>query len=252
MDTKVNARIQQLEFLLKQMDKIHLRDAAGILNVSEMTIRRDLSTEHGTLVLLGGYIVKDPQRFHENGYFIFEQQSKNIAQKMQIGKLAAEQVKEGDVVFFDCGSTIPFIASQIHDSLNFTALCCSINTFMILQEKSQCNLILCGGRYSRDNSFLDSITLQNELDAVCPTKAFISAAGVHHQKGVTCFSFAEAKVKARAIQKSQQNILVFDDSKIDKIQQAYIGELNQFDLLICNQALPERFNQTALPCLLSA
>ncbi len=144
MDTKTNSRIQKLEFLLKQMDKIHLRDAAEILNVSEMTIRRDLGTEPGSLVLLGGYIVKDPQHLNENSYFILEQQNKNIVQKMQIGKLAAEQIKEGDVVFFDCGSTIPFIASQISDSLQFTALCCSINTFMVLQEKRQCNLILCG------------------------------------------------------------------------------------------------------------
>ncbi|MGR3806549.1 transcriptional regulator, DeoR family [Pasteurella testudinis DSM 23072] len=247
MDTKTNSRIQKLEFLLKQMDKIHLRDAASILNVSEMTIRRDLSTESGALVLLGGYIVKDPQRLNENGYFIFEQQSKNIAQKMQIGKLAAEQINDGDVVFFDCGSTIPFIASQISDSVNFTAICCSINTFMILQEKNQCNLILCGGHYSRDNSFLNALTLQNELDAICPTKAFISAAGVHHQKGVTCFRFEEARVKIKAMQKAQQTILVFDDSKLGKIQQAYIGELNQFDSVICNVPLPEAFPQHAQP-----
>lgn len=83
MDTKTNSRIQKLEFLLKQMDKIHLRDAAEILNVSEMTIRRDLGTEPGSLVLLGGYIVKDPQHLNENSYFILEQQNKNIVQKMQ-------------------------------------------------------------------------------------------------------------------------------------------------------------------------
>ncbi|KGQ70110.1 transcriptional regulator [Chelonobacter oris] len=251
MDSKTNSRIQQLEFLLKQMDKIHLRDAAAILNVSEMTIRRDLGSEPGSLVLLGGYIVKDPQRLNENGYFIFEQQSKNIAQKMQIGKLAAEQIREGDVVFFDCGSTIPFIASQISDSLAFTALCCSINTFMVLQEKSRCNLILCGGYYSRDNSFLDAVTLQNELDVVCPNKAFISAAGVHHQKGVTCFNFNEARVKVKAMHKSQHSTLVFDDSKINKIQQAYIGEIDQFDQIICNASLPAEFAQTALPPLIS-
>ncbi len=247
MDTKTNSRIQKLEFLLKQMDKIHLRDAAEILNVSEMTIRRDLGTEPGSLVLLGGYIVKDPQHLNENSYFILEQQNKNIVQKMQIGKLAAEQIKEGDVVFFDCGSTIPFIASQISDSLQFTALCCSINTFMVLQEKRQCNLILCGGHYSRGNSFFNPMALQKELDMTCPTKAFISAAGVHREKGVTCFNFNEARVKMKAMQKAQQTILVFDDSKIGKIQQAYIGEVSQFDLVICNvpfsnEQLPDDFS----------
>ena len=61
MDKKIQSRIQKLEFLLKQMDKIHLRDAADILGVSEMTIRRDLNAYTGSVVLLGGYVVKNPQ-----------------------------------------------------------------------------------------------------------------------------------------------------------------------------------------------
>lgn len=58
---KMTSRIQKLEFLLKQMDKIHLRDAAEMLNVSEMTIRRDLVSCASSVILLGGYIVKDPK-----------------------------------------------------------------------------------------------------------------------------------------------------------------------------------------------
>lgn len=58
---KLNSRVQQLELLLRQMDKIHLREAAEMLNVSEMTIRRDLSAGSGPVQLLGGYIVRNPQ-----------------------------------------------------------------------------------------------------------------------------------------------------------------------------------------------
>ena len=51
----------------------------------------------------------------------------------------------------------------------------------------------------------------------------------------------------KAMQKAQQTILVFDDSKIGKIQQAYIGEVSQFDLVICNvpfsnEQLPDDFS----------
>lgn len=244
MDTKIQSRIQKLEFLLKQMDKIHLRDAANILNVSEMTIRRDLNTHTGSIVLLGGYIVKDPQKNNENSYQIFEQETKHIAEKMHIGKIAAELVQENDIVFFDCGSTIPFLASQIDSSLKFTALCCSINTFMVLQEKPNCEVILCGGKYSRHNSFLNSLQIHNELDAVCTTKAFISAAGIDSKRGVTCFSFDEVRTKHRAMVKTAQSILVFDHFKVNKVQQAYIGELSAFDLLVTDLMLPNEFEYT--------
>lgn len=241
MDKKIQSRIQKLEFLLKQMNKIHLRDAATILNVSEMTIRRDLGSDAGSVVLLGGYIVKNPQKNTDNSYQIFEQETKHIAEKMEVGRIAASLVKDGDIIFFDCGSTIPFVASQIDPSVKFTALCCSINTFMVLQDKPNCEVILCGGNYSRNNSFLIPIQLTNELDAICTTKAFISAAGIDENKGVTCFNFDEAKTKQKAIQKTQQSILVVDSSKINQVQKAYIDKIDRFDTIVCDQKLPSQF-----------
>lgn len=245
MESKINTRIQKLEFLLKQMDKLHLRDAAEILSVSEMTIRRDLNSTTSSIVLLGGYIVRDPQLQTSNQYLIAEQQNKHIAEKMQVGKIASALVEDGDIVFFDCGSTIPFIASQIPNSIKFTALCCSINTFMVLQDKPNCRVILCGGDYSRENSFLTPVQNNTEIDRICTTKAFISAAGVDVKQGVTCFKLNETQIKLKAMAKTQNSILVFDDSKIGKVRQSYIGELNQFDQIICNLPLPAVFHTTS-------
>ncbi|AFI47208.1 TPA: DNA-binding transcriptional repressor DeoR [Pasteurella multocida] len=238
---KMTSRIQKLEFLLKQMDKIHLRDAAEMLNVSEMTIRRDLVSCASSVILLGGYIVKDPKTHAQKGYRIFEQQEKNTAEKMYLGKLAASLIEDGDVVFFDCGSTVPFIATQINDDIKFTALCCSINAFLALQEKPNCDLILCGGRYSRHNAFLNRIQRHSELDMICTNKAFISAAGVALQQGVTCFNFDEAKAKQRVMEKTQQAFLVVDHSKFNRVEQAYIADLSAFDTVICDKPAPTAF-----------
>ena len=97
MVKKQQSRVQKLEFLLKQMDKIHLRDAAEMLDVSEMTLRRDLSNDSSNVVLLGGYIVMNPQKIGNN-YQIFDQQTRHVTEKMRVGKLAASLVKDGDVV----------------------------------------------------------------------------------------------------------------------------------------------------------
>lgn len=60
METKQKERIRRLMELLKKTDRIHLKDAARMLEVSVMTIRRDLSQENDEplpLTLLGGYVV---------------------------------------------------------------------------------------------------------------------------------------------------------------------------------------------------
>lgn len=235
-NTKGNYRIKKLELLLKQVDKIHLREASAILNVSEMTIRRDLVSTK-SMSLLGGYIVNEIK----NNYFLLEQQDKNVVEKMEVGKLASALIEEGDVIFFDCGTTIASLASQISDEIKFTAICCSINTFMILQEKINCNIILCGGHYSRDNSLVTSIQNYSILDSICTTKAFIATSGVDKQQGLTCFRFSEAQVKQKAMAKTQKKILVFDHTKFKQVHSAYIGQLDEFDLIVCNRAIPEEF-----------
>jgi len=60
METRRDERIGQLLSALKRSDKLHLKEAAALLGVSEMTIRRDLSTNSAPVVLLGGYIVLEP------------------------------------------------------------------------------------------------------------------------------------------------------------------------------------------------
>lgn len=225
-------RLQKLDFILQQQPQIHLREAAEILNVSEMTIRRDINSGETPFNLLGGYIVlKEPKA----RYQVIEQQTKHISEKLALGEKAAALVEEDDVIFFDCGSTIPFIASQIDPNLRFTAVCCSINTFSVLAEYPNCRLILLGGEFSRNNALLQPFNHQNELDLIFSDKAFISAAGFSQEKGATCFDLLEAKLKRQAINKTKQAILVADSSKKEVIQTAFICSLAEFSQIITNE-----------------
>ena len=56
METRREERIGQLLQELKRSDKLHLKDAAALLGVSEMTIRRDLNNHSAPVVLLGGLL----------------------------------------------------------------------------------------------------------------------------------------------------------------------------------------------------
>ena len=50
METRREERIGQLLQELKRSDKLHLKDAAALLGVSEMTIRRDLNNHSAPVV----------------------------------------------------------------------------------------------------------------------------------------------------------------------------------------------------------
>lgn len=243
METRRAERINKLSQALKRSDKIHLKDAANLLHVSEMTIRRDLSAEPTSVILLGGYVVMDPKSNNANNYFVSDQQAKQIEEKRRIGQLAAPLIVENDTVFFDCGTTIPSIIDEIDEELHFTAICYSLNTFLSLQDKPHCKVILCGGEFKPNNYIFTPIRQHNELDNACPNKAFISAAGISIEYGATCFNFDEILVKHRAIAKSQHKILVADHSKFGKIKPASIGALTLFDSVVTNRQPDSEFSQ---------
>ncbi|VTP65766.1 Deoxyribose operon repressor [Leclercia adecarboxylata] len=98
METRRDERLAQLITALKRSDKLHLKEAAALLGVSEMTIRRDLNSESGPVVLLGGYIVLEPRS--ASHYLLSDQKNppgRREAQSGAPGRLAG--AASSDVVF---------------------------------------------------------------------------------------------------------------------------------------------------------
>lgn len=235
METRREERINKLAQALKSSDKLHLKDAAQLLGVSEMTVRRDLNAESAAVVLLGGYVVSDLKNNNTTNYFVSDQQTKHVVEKRTAGAVAAHLIDANDTVFFDCGTTTPFIIEAIPEDLPFTGICYSLNTFLALQGKNACKVVLCGGQFHPDNAIFTPLSQRNELDNICPNKAFISAAGIDLAAGATCFNFAELSMKHRALAMSQRAILVADGSKFDQVKPACIGSLTLFDTLITDR-----------------
>lgn len=120
---------------LKRSDKLHLKEAATLLGVSEMTIRRDLNNNNAPVVLLGGYIVLEPRS--ASHYLISDQKSRLVDEKRRAAQQAASLVQAHQTIFFDCGTTTPWIIEAIDNDLPFTAICYSLNTFLVL-GKNRC------------------------------------------------------------------------------------------------------------------
>ncbi|EHM46996.1 MAG: DNA-binding transcriptional repressor DeoR [Yokenella regensburgei] len=233
METRRDARINQLIQALKRSDKLHLKEAATLLGVSEMTIRRDLNSHSGPVVLLGGYIVLEPRA--ASHYLLSDQQTRLVDEKRLAARHAASLLEAHQMAFFDCGTTTPWIIDAIDNELPFTGVCYSLNTFLALQEKPLCRVILCGGEFYASNGIFKPIDGYDTLNHLCPDIAFYSAAGVHPQQGATCFNLEELPVKHWAMRQARYHVLVVDHSKFGKIRPAKMGELSAFDAMACDR-----------------
>ena len=206
METRRDDRIAQLLQALKRSDKLHLKEAATLLGVSEMTIRRDLNSDSAPVVLLGGYIVLEPRS--ASHYLLSDQKTRLVEEKRKAARLAASLVQPHQTLFFDCGTTTPWIIEAIDSTVPFTAVCYSLNTIF------------------------KPLNIQDTLSNVCPDIAFYSAAGVNVKQGATCFNLEELPVKQWALNAAQQHVLVVDHSKFGKVRPARMGELSRFDAIV--------------------
>ncbi|ALR76132.1 DNA-binding transcriptional repressor DeoR [[Enterobacter] lignolyticus] len=243
METRREERITQLIQALKRSDKLHLKEAAALLGVSEMTVRRDLNSLEGPAVLLGGYIVLEPRS--ASHYLLSDQKTRLVEEKRRAARLAAKLLKPHQMAFFDCGTTTPWIIDAIDNDIPFTGVCYSLNTFLALQEKPLCRAVLCGGEFHASNAIFKPLSLEDTLNHLCPDIAFYSAAGAHVEQGATCFNLEELPVKQWALRRAQYHVLVVDHSKFGKVRPARMGALQSFNVIASDRSPDEALTTLA-------
>ena len=220
---------QYYVFMVPVAETLHLKEAASLLGVSEMTIRRDLNGHSGPVVLLGGYIVLEPRS--ATHYLLSDQKTRLVEEKRRAARHAAALLEAHQMAFFDCGTTTPWIIDAIDDALPFTGVCYSLNTFLALQEKPQCRAVLCGGEFHASNAIFMPLSLEDTLSHLSPDIAFYSAAGIDCEQGATCYNLEELPVKHWAMRHARYHVLVVDHSKFGKVRPARMGALAKFDVI---------------------
>ncbi|OAN18127.1 hypothetical protein A3K86_04290 [Photobacterium jeanii] len=240
-ETKREIRIKQLAELLIGREKVHLKAAADSLNVSEMTIRRDFTEPNELVSLIGGYVVRKQGRSQNSGYFLDEQSANHVEEKKLIGQKAAQHVLENQTVFFDNGTSIVHIIQAIDDKIPFTGVCFSMNIFVALKRKPNCQVVLCGGAYDPKFNNFYPLSEQSEIDNIRFDTVFISAAGVDPEQGITCYSFNELPYKRKAIKQTASVVLAADHSKLGVVKSAFVCPLSAVHHFISDKALPPEY-----------
>ncbi|MFD0828190.1 DeoR/GlpR family DNA-binding transcription regulator [Neobacillus sp. M.A.Huq-85] len=229
---------------LKRIGKVKVIDLAKQFNVSEETIRRDLTQleENGLLKKVYGGAIKTT---FQSGEPPFTQRTTvNQEEKIQIGKKAAELISDGDVIVIDVGTTTLEFAHSIQNKENITILTNSIPVSAVLteslnQQKFTGQILLLGGQIDPKQQSVSGGITEQILNQFNINKAFISAGGVSIENGVSNFHLNETLVSQTMVRVSKQIILLADYSKFGVDTFCKICPLEKLDIIVCDQHLPE-------------
>ena len=232
-------RHAQLIGLLKKRGYCSVVEMSQLLNVSSMTIRRDLHILHEKQIVeltYGGARWIAPKR-NEPDFDI--RTHEHLVEKQAIGKLAAELfIKEGDVVGIDSGSTTLEVVRNLPD-VPLTVVTHSMAAANVVAQNKLYSWIVLGGVLQRGANCFCGPQAIAALHTLYINKLFLSASGLLLPQGLSCDNLLDAEVKQALLNSSRQVILCMDSSKIGRAYLARFATLDVLDTLITDNGISD-------------
>lgn len=219
--------------LVNRTGSIKAYDIAKTLDVSEITIRRDLIklSKKGLLRRTYGGAMKNFSVGHEMKFDI--QKDKFITEKRKIALAALDMIEENDVVLIEAGTTGYQIAMNLSGKLNLTIVTNSCDIALMASKiNPDFKIILCGGVLNTDTHALIGPIADWTFKNIFVDKAFIGISGLDVEKGITAADHIEAQTKKNIINCTKQVIALADHSKIGHISMNFIAPIETIDVFI--------------------
>jgi len=227
------ARQSMIVDLIKRDGLVTVESLSKKLDVSVITIRRDLSVLEVTGVLErthGGAIFTKPI---EREFNYSEKDRLNKEQKESIGKAAAALVEDGDTIFVNSGSTTYQVIRFLDGKKDVHIITNNAAAVADFGGRPGVELILTGGTYRHQSNCLIGDFAINTVNMIVASKIIMGVDGMSFSEGLTSPVYQEAGITKAMIDRTQgQVICVADSSKIGRVTNFVTAKMNVVDTLV--------------------
>ncbi|WP_235318390.1 DeoR/GlpR family DNA-binding transcription regulator [Planococcus sp. CAU13] len=227
---------------LSSSGKIDILDMVNLLNVSAMTVRRDLDDLERQKRLIrthGGAAL--PQMLISEQSFK-KKVSKNLSLKVQIAKKAVNLVKEGMTVSLDTGTTTLEIAKLLKSRKNITVVTNDIKIASELMD-SKLKIIIVGGHVQNEVGAIYGPFAESILKNIHVDIAFLGAHAIHATYGIASTTFEKATIKKMMIEASESVYVAVDTSKFNQKAFAKICNVDSVTGIITDNSLSSEIEE---------
>ncbi|PKO14113.1 MAG: transcriptional regulator [Chloroflexi bacterium HGW-Chloroflexi-10] len=239
-----NIRRQSLLDTLRKQPGLSIPDLATSLDVSEGTVRNDLNAleQQGLLTRVHGGAVLRQQEHFQNNSFIKRYQH-NAAAKLAIAREAAALVSDGDSIVLDASSTIYYFAKALSERKRLRVITNGFEVARELAQNTTNTVILIGGVVNNESSSVTGLLSEHIIEELHFQKAFLSCSGFSLEHGLTEVHLAEAQLKRKVIESSQQLFALVDSSKFGKEDLTSVARPEKINRLFTDQHLNSEWSE---------
>jgi DeoR family fructose operon transcriptional repressor len=233
-------RLKSVLEIVASKKRVSLSDLEQMLDVSRITIQRDLVELENRRLLKrfhGGAMSLD---YSDGLYDMRVRRTINVDIKRNIVKKAVSLIKPQSYIGMDASSTTYYLSEQVFPS-NCFILACGIDTFSNLTSNSNIDVVLSGGRLNKKTNSLvgpEAIAMirKYHFDLIfISSEAYVPGAGFFDPME------EEVAVKRALIESSAKTIMLIDSSKVKRTGGVRICDNKEIDLLITDNPSDESF-----------
>jgi DeoR/GlpR family transcriptional regulator of sugar metabolism len=216
-------------------------DLAAQLDVSEMTVRRDLDTLHdaGLIVKVhGGATVRYEHSTDEPGFDA--KFSQNLAEKRAIAASAAVLTGPGAAIGITAGTTTVQFAAELVTVPSLTVVTNNIRVADVFHAtpRSDRTVILIGGERTPSDALVGPVAV-NALRSFHLDSVFMGVHGIHERAGFTTPNLKEADTNRAFVDATDELIVLADHTKWGVTGLTTIAQLDEATVCVSDDSLSD-------------
>jgi DeoR family transcriptional regulator of aga operon len=240
----ITERHQHIINKIKQEGSVKVLDLCADLDVSSVTIRKDLKLleekellyrTHGGGTLINPYAGDKP---------VNEKEKIRATEKLSIGEAAAGLIHPNDCIVVASGTTVLSLAKAIRPHQNLTVITAALNVALELIHHAQVEVIQLGGILRKSSSSVTGSYAENILADFSCSKLFLGVDGIDLEFGLTTTNILEAQLNRKMIAATQRTIVLADSSKFGKRGFGKICGLEEIEQVITDRGISDHMAET--------
>lgn len=226
---------------LRRTGSARVTELADLLDVSEMTIRRDLDhlDDEGLVDKVhGGATARFQQSADEPGYAA--KQRRNTDEKIAIAAASAVLVRAGAAIGITAGTTTVRLASELVAVPELTVVTNSIPVAEVFHAhpRPDRTTILVGGERTPSDALVGPVAVSS-LRAVHVDMVFMGVHGIHERAGFTTPNLSEADTNKAFVEATDELVVLADHTKWGVTGLATIAPLDEAAVCITDDLIPD-------------
>lgn len=236
----MKSRTRRHQLILEQLyatGQVNVSDLSKELNVSEVTIRKDLKLLEEKSLLFrthGGGSKSNP---YASDRPLSEKASLKTEEKNSIAVFAATLIGDNDSIIIASGTTMLALARCLNASNHLTVITPALNVALELSGRSNIDVLQLGGQVRTSSSSVTGPYAEKVLEDVSCGILFLGVDGIDLEIGLSTTSLMEARLNQKMMQAAQITVVLADSSKFGKRGLGKICAIEQVQHIITDEGI---------------